>query len=115
MGCAEAESRREDRRYKTDRPLRPYMNRAVALGAVAGVLAVLALVSVPQAALAHPGHGHRGVAVPLVPSVTFLVGVTVLVGSLLGDHSGLLERRLADVGLVVGVLVGLTGLTWFWI
>lgn len=100
-----------DVQYKGAGTLQSDMKRSVAVG----LLALFALAVLPQSVAAHPGHGHGGVGLPPVPSATFLVGVSVLVGSLLGDHSGLLERRLADGGLVVGILASLTGLAWFWI
>jgi len=89
------------------------MNRSVSGALTVGGWFTLLALSRPVAA--HGDHGHGSTAVPAIPSVTFLVGVAVLAGSLYGDHRGHLDRRIADVGVVVGILAALTGITWFWI
>lgn len=81
----------------------------------AAIAGFLALVATATPVAAHPGHGHRGVAVPVLPAGLFLLGVAVLGGSLYADHRHLIGRRTADAGVVLGIWAGLTGITLFWL
>lgn len=81
----------------------------------APLAAVLALVVLPLPVAAHTGHGHEGMAVPLLSAGIFLAGIAVLGGSLYADHRHLVGRRTADVGVVLGIWAGLAGITLFWL
>lgn len=77
---------------------------------VALSLFALALLSAPAAA--HGGapdeHGH------LLPVAVFLVSATVLGASLVADHFDVVDRSMADVGVVaggVGIVLSV-GLLW---
>lgn len=79
-------------------------------GAASLSLCVFALLATPAAA--HGGapdqHGH------LVPIAVFLLSVVVLGASLLADHFDVVDRSLADVGVVaggVGIVLSV-GLLW---
>lgn len=74
------------------------------------VLLVCSLVTTPVAA-----HGARtGTHDHTLPIVVFLGSVAVLGGSLVADHFDLLDRSMADVGVVgggVGIVLSV-GLLW---